>query len=1041
MSFTRLVPKLFLLSVFIFHATMPFRADAQLYPVRIYTETDGLASSTVYGIVQDFKGILWIARRSGISSYDGSAFRNYNISDGLKPASCFFLRLDEHGKLWSFPEKGYPFIANYEMDRWITLTVDPHGDYPGPSTYTSFEVYYKGDTPKFLVGTDYSGIMIFNKGQWLRYSQKDGLSSDKVSAVNFFNGEIYIATDKGLCVLSEDGKIRDVSSRLDLPSDYIIAMTVEGEKMWILGESWLGYLQDGKFSLVISGFSIKDSRLGYHGFIYTHENDQVVFGNASCVFFYSLSGGKLESLGRHNGLISEGATSALIDRENNLWITGYRGIIKISSRRFTSYFEHDGLASNEVASGLETSTGHFVFGHEGALSFFDGKSFSHQFFKIGKGFQGYNSRVLDIKKDKGNNLWIAANVLGLGLLKPDQQIVWFHEAQGLKGTVYSVDILDDGTVYAGSTKGLYRFLHGRFEPVQLPGIENVAIRKVFHDISGNLFFATLTNGLTEWVKPRVLNFQCRDNKLANNVFSLFIDSHKRNWVGTAAGLYTISGDSLVRFNDHSLAISRPVYLILEDKYGRLWFGTDNGLYRWDGNATQHYTVADGLSGQELNRGAGFQDSSGNIWFGTNNGLTVFRPEYDYNISQMPGPDLSFQYMVAGKDTFNLKKDVELPYDLNDFQFHFRAISFINEKQIMFRYKMEGIDTSWSGEFNLPDNQFDFFNLGPGRYRFWIKARNAIGIWSEAVCSPMITIHRPFWSQWWFLATILLLIAGFAYLLIRFILSTRYRKKLVEMVEIRTRELEKSESMLRESNKAKDNFFSIIAHDLRSPFNVMLGMLDLLITEYDDYSDTERQMILNRLKNASLRTIDLLDNLLTWARGQRELLPFSPGNINIHELLKHNISLVEPAAQSKDILIKLNGQDNICAYADRNMMNTVVRNLISNAIKFSFPGGLITVDLSLQENRTVLVSVKDNGFGMNPEILGNLFKIEYRMVTKGTNNETGTGLGLILCKDFITRNNGEIRVESEEGAGSTFYFTLPAGFMEPTFRDSSVPQSA
>jgi signal transduction histidine kinase len=122
-----------------------------------------------------------------------------------------------------------------------------------------------------------------------------------------------------------------------------------------------------------------------------------------------------------------------------------------------------------------------------------------------------------------------------------------------------------------------------------------------------------------------------------------------------------------------------------------------------------------------------------------------------------------------------------------------------------------------------------------------------------------------------------------------------------------------------------------------------------------------------------------------------------------------------------------------------MMNTVARNLLSNAIKFSFPGGLITIDLSLKDNRTVLVSVKDNGFGMNPEIQGNLFRIEHRMVTKGTNNETGTGLGLILCKDFITRNNGEIRVESEEGAGSTFYFTLPAGFFEPPLRDSSVPQ--
>jgi len=398
---------------------------------------------------------------------------------------------------------------------------------------------------------------------------------------------------------------------------------------------------------------------------------------------------------------------------------------------------------------------------------------------------------------------------------------------------------------------------------------------------------------------------------------------------------------------------------------------------------------------------------------------------DYLPKQVPPPLLALLFAESGNDSLNLDKNIVFPRSQNNPTFHFKALSFIDEKKVVYRYKLEGLDTAWSQEVFYQNNSVKYNNLKPGTYRFGVKAGNSIGIWTEPVYSNIITVQQPLWFRWWFLLGIIVLLGGISTLLGWFVLVARYNARLERMVSERTRELEHSEQMLKESNQAKDNFFSIIAHDLKSPFNVILGMLDLLTTGYSEYSDEERQTMLIRLKNASTRTIDLLENLLTWAMAQKGMLPFKPVDFDILEIVHENVMLFESAAHSKDILINLKVEKGLLVRADRNMVNTVVRNLISNAIKFTLPGGTISINFVPDYHNQIMVSVKDTGVGMPPETQNNLFKIEKRAVVKGTNNEMGTGLGLILSKDFIEKNDGRIWVESEEGLGSTFHFTLPA----------------
>lgn len=997
---------------------------AQRYPVRTYTEADGLANSTIFDIKQDSSGLIWIARRSGISSYDGISFKNYNVSDGLRATSYSFLCIDSKNKIWALVENGELVISAFSDRQWKTIISRQSLTSASSLTYSAFDVLYENNEPVILVGSEWDGLFKFQNGGWKQFTTIDGLPGDKINSILQFEGKVFVATNKGISVFNNntfENNFFEVSPYL---SKRILAMATEGNSLWLLGDTWLGFLCKGKFTLVCKYFIPLIERSGHRCFLQPDRMGRIYFGNLFKVLCYNKESGLLESMGRNNGLISEGGSSALVDREFNTWIGGFRGITKIQSRRFAGFYTIDGLFSDEVASGLEYSPGHYVFGHDGVLTFYDGKSFRTLLLDSLYYTRNYESRVLDISKDSKQNLWVTVGLKGIARIDKNKTINWYRADQGLYGVVFSVFVTSDGKVYAGTSTGLFELAGGRFVKVYYQGFYSSPVRKIFHGKENSIFVSAISRGIIEVRNDKVINYMSHENLLANNVFSFLIDSKNRKWVGTAAGLYFIRDSLLIKAGNGGPGISRPVYLILEDHTGRIWFGCDNGIYRWDEKSLDHFSISDGISGLEVNRSAGFMDFRHRLWFGTNNGLTVYDPASDYKPKQVPPPLLNLLYMASGNDTLNPAHPLELPYDRNNLTFHFRAISFIDEKQVIYQYKLEGLDTAWSDKVFYLNNSIRYNNLKPGSYRFCVKASNSLGIWSEPVCSAFIRIEQPFWYRWWFVITTIIILVGIGILTGRYVLIIRYNARLEEMVTARTRELERSEQMLKESNQAKDNFFSIIAHDLKSPFNVILGMLDLLLQDYSEYTDEERQRMLLRLKNAATRTIDLLENLLTWARAQRGLLPYSPEKFSVAEIVHENLMLFESAAQSKDLLIKQSGERDLLVIADRNMVNTIVRNLISNAVKFTFPGGTISINIDYYDIDHILVFVKDTGFGMSTNILNNLFKIETRMNTKGTGNETGTGLGLILCKDFIEINKGKIWVTSEEGAGSCFYFTLP-----------------
>ena len=269
-----------------------------------------------------------------------------------------------------------------------------------------------------------------------------------------------------------------------------------------------------------------------------------------------------------------------------------------------------------------------------------------------------------------------------------------------------------------------------------------------------------------------------------------------------------------------------------------------------------------------------------------------------------------------------------------------------------------------------------------------------------------------------------------------LMSIKYKNKKIlqfSLLDITDRKkaelaLKESEVRLRESNKTKDKFFSIIAHDLKNPFNAMLGFSELLINNFDEYDTKDQKKFINNIYNSAQKSNKLLEDLLLWSRVQRGAIEYNPKNENLYLLFNETIELLSQLAKNKSISLKNEVSKNIFVKADKNMLLTILRNLISNAIKFTLKNGEIVIGVCTITNENnqkfTEISIKDNGVGIETEIQSKLFSISEDISTKGTENETGTGLGLILCKEFVEKHGGKIWVESEVGKGSKFIFTIP-----------------
>jgi len=261
----------------------------------------------------------------------------------------------------------------------------------------------------------------------------------------------------------------------------------------------------------------------------------------------------------------------------------------------------------------------------------------------------------------------------------------------------------------------------------------------------------------------------------------------------------------------------------------------------------------------------------------------------------------------------------------------------------------------------------------------------------------------------------------------------YIRKPIDEIELTARvnsvlKLSDSLKEIKSLNAIKAKFFAIIAHDLKSPFSAMLGFSKILIENFDNYDISKQKEYLSYIYQSVQRIFKLLENLLLWSLAQKGVISFKPGRQKLSNLSVEAIELLDQLAENKSITLNNEIPEDIVVKADKNMLSTIIRNLISNAIKFTRKGGVITLNACSvsdeNEQPNIKVTVKDTGVGISPKRQSKLFKISENHTTKGTDKEKGTGIGLILCREFVEIHGGKIWVESEVGKGSSFHFTIP-----------------
>ncbi len=717
----------------------------------------------------------------------------------------------------------------------------------------------------------------------------------------------------------------------------------------------------------------------------------------------------------NNSLANNQVYAIYKDRQGLLWIGTWGGGLDCynpASNTFIHY-KHNNRSSNSISddrisSIVEDSAGNLWIGTiDGGLNKLDitRTNFSH--YRYSKNNPGTicSNRINSLFIDKSHKLWIGSLDKGLSVMD----------------------------LKSGDIKNI------NHNDANLVSISDNRINSLFEDKLGNFWVGT-SDGLNILYKGErsfqvYKNIQNDPTSISNNWVSCIQQTNdNRILIGTYGGGINeiIRTSGKLKFKYYLSRDNLPnnfIYSILADNNGNLWFGTNNGLINFlPGNKKMRgFDFSDGLQSNEFKPGAYFDKVHDIMYFGGINGFNSFVPE-SINRANVDTKILLTNFKVFNKkieigekslltESINETKEIRLSYKNYLFSISFSSTNFAAPEKEKYAYMLEGLDKQW----NYTDAKFrtaSYNNLPGGKYVFKVKPICDGCNDKNDVRLLTIIIDPPFYYTWWF--KLLSFAAIFSLFSAGFFLRTRAIRRsnslLENKVKQRTQELE-------EANKTKDKFFSIIAHDLKSPFQTLLGSSDYLSAEYNSLSEDERQGAIQNIKATIKNTFMLLENLLQWSRLQTNLIRYNPEKLDLAYSLLPTINLQRTIAKNKNIDINFAVNFNINIIADVNMLTTIVRNLVSNAIKYTPQNGKIDISAKI-DNKFAVISVSDTGSGIAPEILDKLFKIDTGYSTQGTNGESGTGLGLLLCKEMVEKQGGAIYAKSKLGNGSVFTFTIP-----------------
>ena len=1050
---------------------------AQSHSVKKLGIEQGLSNNYVVSITQDKQGFLWFATEEGLNKFDGTRFITYYKND--LPHNNQGITGNELNRVYADSKRPIIWIAtqrdglnayNYDEQTFTAYQHNPENPHSlitndvtdiSPSTQNDdglwVSTYYRGieylninngqfthynrstvpslpsnQTWTVLDGGDNnlyighvgSGFSIFSlKDKSVKNFQNETGNPTSLPGNDVFciikdaNGNIWLGTNNGLALYNaaNDNFITFRNNKNDkyatLCSRILSIRQLKDNRLWIASELngiailnlkqgmflspeelSIEYIQEGDDSLSLSNASARC--------IFQDSFDNIWIGtwggginfiSSKPPLFTTLSYSPIPN--NENSLNNKVASSLCMDRQGRIWIGTDGGGINVfeGEKRIAIYKKESGdIPSNFILASLQDSKGNLWFGsYQGGISYYDSRN--KRFRSISLMGQS-NLDVRTIYEDAQHNIWVGYSG-GIVVLNPLTMKIIQH---------YNTDNSE---------------LHSDF------------IRSIAQDEKGRFWIGTFGDGLGIYTPnlQKIKTFTQRDGFCSNTINQIIQDKQKRMWIGTGEGLVCFLSTDELNYKTYQRKdglINTNICAITEDKKGNIWFSNNKGIscYVTNKGCFYNYDHSDDVPAGSFSSSCVTQSKNGQIYFGSINGVCCFNP--DITMNEQPAPAAVVTEMkILGRLSnlenndmiINLSKgqNVELSHAQNSFGLTFNVQNYSLVNQVEYVYMLKGLENSW---YTVNENNsVTFRNIPPGKYEFLIKARIHNQKWPEEATSLTIRINPPLWLTWWAKLIYILVSISITYLILH-----AYKKKL-DLESLYTLE-KKNHEQEQELNQERLRFYTNITHELRTPLTLILGPLEDMQKEAS--LPAKQAQKLSVIHQSALRLLNLINQILEFRKTetQNKKLCVSKGNIAplIYEI---GLKYKELNQNTKiDFRIQIEKEE-MFLFFDKEIITIVLDNLISNAIKYT-EQGCVTLSLHQTMRNEVAyteIKVSDTGYGISAEALPHIFDRYYQ--ESGKHQASGTGIGLALVKNLVTLHEGEIRAESIQNEGSTFYISL------------------
>lgn len=1050
--------------LFLFTCFISFNCISQTrnYNFSHLTTVNGLSQSSVIAIHQDKLGQIWLGTRDGLNKYDGNKFTVYRTEEGnpnsLSNNDILSINQDNEGFLWIGTYNGLNKY-NPKTGDFVRYFHNKENSSICNNTIWTIKVLSSGAV---WVGTS-EGLSIYNPktdsfSNYLTTSQKP-IQKQILSVLETKDNAVFVGTGAGIFKTTWQGTFPKFQL-LPGSEKYFIQDLIEGvnnnliiasKTESVLDYNLKTYTATKYFNTTILGENSKNVRqliFDDLGFLWvgTYNGLQIIGKGKEVVSLQS-------DIDNKKGLSKNSIKYLYKDKKGSIWVGTYYGGVHIwdeTNSNFNNIIQNqNGKGLNySVVSSIQQYKDELFFGTEGGgVNVLNKKLNTFQYITENNSvLSDDNIKVVNVIE---NELWIGTFKSGLNIYNLEtKQFLTKKIPEAFKeyinnSGVYAIkpDLL--GNIWIGSFgKGLFRlnlktqkFKRYFSEGAPMETLSSNLVRNICIDLKKNVWVGT-EKGLNRINnKGNVTTFfYDKSIQYGEDILCVYEDTLNRIWVGTKSkGLFLFDG---TRFNHVDLLVNNTkisaIHSVLEDDQTYLWISTNQGLIRYNKDLKKSYLYnqTDGLVSKEFNTNASFKSNTNLYYFGSPNGVAYFNPNTLVKNNYAPQVILT-NFTVKGSSTANennidkllehaipFAKSISLSHNQGSFNITYAIPNFINSSNNKYKYRLKGLERSWTLTNN---NSVAYTIQKPGRYIFEVKGANNDNVWNTKITSLNIYVSPAPWRTWWAFSIYGLLILVAIYSLIYIFKS---RTKLKHDLELEHLETERS----RKINQNKLEFFTNISHEFRTPLTLILGPLNQIIKNYQGNRNTYKELLV--IENNANQLLQLINRLMDFRKFEGSLYKLETAEGNIVEFLKEIFLSFTEYAKNGDYTFEfIAHQEEIMVYYDRNKLERVFYNLISNAFRYTPKKGHIVVRV-FKDFDNIKINVEDTGVGISEVYKGQIFKRFFEVEINNKPDKDynkGTGIGLSIVKNIVELHKGKIEVSNNKGnSGSIFTVTLATG---------------